>query len=235
MADNLYEKFGSREIVDLMLERIDTVKETYESRRNFSASSILKGALTRTMVYPLDETGAGAEEGFEAYVFKNADILTHFNYDCDDIIGVNGVSTVTDENLTLEGTYSIGDEIASASADFTTISTYLKTGTPAKIFGADDVTSESLINAESGATVDASALFDAGYEADDITISKIKLTGEITEGGETTQVFTVTFTSTLISIEEALQGADNINPDSSSHYVMDSDKTPGTHEFSYAE
>jgi len=35
MADNLYEKFGSREIVDLMLERIDTVKETYESRRNF--------------------------------------------------------------------------------------------------------------------------------------------------------------------------------------------------------
>ena len=92
-----------------------------------------------------------------------------------------------------------------------------------------------MINAESGATVDASALFDAGYEADDITISKIKLTGEITEGGETTQVFTVTFTSTLISIEEALQGADNINPDSSSHYVMDSDKTPGTHEFSYAE
>ena len=62
MADNLYEKFGSREIVDLMLERIDTVKETYESRRNFSASSILKGALTRTMVYPLDETGAGAEK-----------------------------------------------------------------------------------------------------------------------------------------------------------------------------
>lgn len=235
MADNLYEKFGSREIVDLMLERIDTVKETYESRRNFSASSILKGALTRTMVYPLDETGAGAEEGFEAYVFKNADILTHFNYDCDDIIGVNGVSTVTDENLTLEGTYSIGDEIASASADFTTISTYLKTGTPAKIFGADDVTSESLINTESGASVDASALFDAGYEADDITISKIKLTGEITEGGETTQVFTVTFTSTLISTEEASQGAYNINPDSSSHYVMDSDKTPGTHEFSYAE
>ena len=231
----IYEKFGSREVMDLCLSRIDTVKETYESRRQFSASSILKGALTRAKVYPLDETGAGAEEGFEAYIFKNADILTHYNYDCDDVIDVKGVSVVTDENFTLAGTYTIGDEIASSAEDFTTISDYVKGGDPAKIFGATDVTSESLINSESGASVDASALFDAGYAADDITVSKIKCTGERTEGNDTVQLFTVTFTTSLVSTAEAAQGVYNMNPDSASHYAMDDDKTPGTHEFSYAE
>ena len=34
-------------------------------------------------VYPLI-AGLGAEEGFEAYVFTNANILTGTNYDCDD-------------------------------------------------------------------------------------------------------------------------------------------------------
>jgi hypothetical protein len=46
-------------------------------------ASILKGGIELRTVYPL-VAGLGAEEGFEAYVFTNANILTGTNYDCDD-------------------------------------------------------------------------------------------------------------------------------------------------------
>lgn len=81
---NLFEKYGIKEVADVTFYRIDRRKETYESQRKITAASILKGAIELKTVYPNDGTGVGAEEGFEAYVFADAELLTHTNYKCDD-------------------------------------------------------------------------------------------------------------------------------------------------------
>ena len=91
---NLFEKYGIKEVADVTFYRIERKNEVYESQREISVSSILKGAITTQMVYPMDE-GKGADTGFEAYVFADADILTHANYDCDGTITKNATVTVT--------------------------------------------------------------------------------------------------------------------------------------------
>ena len=83
---NLFEKYGIKEVADVTFYRIERKNEVYESQREISVSSILKGAITTQMVYPMDE-GKGADTGFEAYVFTDADVLTHANYECDDVLG----------------------------------------------------------------------------------------------------------------------------------------------------
>lgn len=83
---NLFEKYGIKEVADVTFYRIERKNEVYESQREISVSSILKGAITTQMVYPMDD-GKGADTGFEAYVFTDADVLTHANYDCDNILG----------------------------------------------------------------------------------------------------------------------------------------------------
>lgn len=83
---NLFEKYGIKEVADVTFYRIERKNEVYESQREISVSSILKGAITTQMVYPMDN-GKGADTGFEAYVFTDADVLTHANYDCDDVLG----------------------------------------------------------------------------------------------------------------------------------------------------
>lgn len=103
MATNLFEKYGIKEVADVTLYRIERKDETYESQRKISISSILKGALTKQMVYPLDEDGKGESEGYEAYVFKDADILTHFNYDCDDKANLKGTALFVDKEDKAEG------------------------------------------------------------------------------------------------------------------------------------
>ena len=80
---NLFEKYGIKEVADVTFYRIERKNEVYESQREISVSSILKGAITTQMVYPMDE-GKDADTGFEAYVFADADVLTHANYKCDD-------------------------------------------------------------------------------------------------------------------------------------------------------
>ncbi len=96
MAQNLFEKYGIKEVADVWLSRIERKEETYESQRKIPVSSILKSALTLETVYPLDTDGKGADEGYEAYVFKDADVLTHYNYDCDDEVTVIGKGYVLD-------------------------------------------------------------------------------------------------------------------------------------------
>ena len=93
-TQNLFEKYGIKEVADVTFYRIEKKEETYESQREISVASILKGAIELRTVYPLEE-GRGAEEGFEAYVFTDADILTGANYDCDDEIDVAGSLRVT--------------------------------------------------------------------------------------------------------------------------------------------
>lgn len=97
MAQNLFEKYGIKEVADVTLYRIERKDETFESQREISISSILKGALTKQVVYPLDEDGKGEVDGYEAYVFKDADVLTHFNYDCDDSLNLKGTALYVDK------------------------------------------------------------------------------------------------------------------------------------------
>lgn len=77
---NLFEKYGIREVADVTFYRIEKKDEVYESQREISAATILKGALELQMVYPVDENGMGKDEGFEAYVFTDAQIHTGVLY-----------------------------------------------------------------------------------------------------------------------------------------------------------
>lgn len=99
---NLFEKYGIKEVADVTFYRIERKNEVYESQREISVSSILKGAITTQMVYPMDG-GKGADTGFEAYVFADADVLTHANYKCDD-------NYVDSEAENTEVTYTLTSE-----------------------------------------------------------------------------------------------------------------------------
>lgn len=150
MAQNLFEKYGIKEVADVTLYRIERKDETYESQRKISISSILKGALVKDMVYPLDEDGKGVAEGYEAYVFKDADVLTHFNYDCDDVIEVKGSALFVDnENPAIAGTEPFNDGEVITSDTLTAIKNYLiadadSDGLP-NLFDAENVTTLSLV------------------------------------------------------------------------------------------
>lgn len=84
-TQNLFEKYGIKEVADVTFYRIEKKEETYESIREFNVASILKGAVELRTVYPM-VNGVGGDEGFEAYVFTDANVITGVNYDCDDSI-----------------------------------------------------------------------------------------------------------------------------------------------------
>ena len=67
-TQNLFEQYGIKEVADVTFYRIEKKEETFESQREISVASILKGGIELRTVYPL-VAGLGAEEGFEAYVF----------------------------------------------------------------------------------------------------------------------------------------------------------------------
>lgn len=157
MAENLFEKYGIKEVADVTLYRIERKNETFESQRTISVASILKGAIEKEIVYPIDEDGKGENDGYEAYVFKNADVLSHFNYDCDDVIPVKGTAifvdngeppVVSDEELDEP---AIGDFINAAAAQ--KVKTYLladsdgnaENGITPNLFYAENVTIVSLL------------------------------------------------------------------------------------------
>lgn len=73
---NLFEKYGIKEVANVTFYRIEKKEETYESQREISAATILKSALKLQTVYPIDENGKGKEDGFEAYVFSDATIVS---------------------------------------------------------------------------------------------------------------------------------------------------------------
>lgn len=83
-TQNLFEKYGIKEVADVTFYRIEKKEETFESQRTITAASVLKGALELRKVYPINEEGVGEEDGFEAYVFTDADLIEGTNYDCDD-------------------------------------------------------------------------------------------------------------------------------------------------------
>lgn len=158
MAQNLFEKYGIKEVADVTLYRIERKDETYESQRKISISSILKGALVKDMVYPLDEDGKGVAEGYEAYVFKDADVLTHFNYDCDDVIEVKGSALFIDnENPAIAGTEPFTDGEVITGDTLTAIKNYLiddadNDGLP-NLFDAENVTILSLVEKQTNRNI----------------------------------------------------------------------------------
>lgn len=150
MAQNLFEKYGIKEVADVTLYRIERKDETYESQRKISISSILKGALVKDTVYPLDEDGKGAADGYEAYVFKDADVLTHFNYDCDDVIEVKGSALFIDsENPPVAGNEPFNDGDVITGTSLSNIKDYLIADADIdnlpNLFGAENVTILSLV------------------------------------------------------------------------------------------
>lgn len=102
---NLFEKYGIKEVADVTFYRIDRVNETYESQRKIKVSSILKSAIDIKTVYPMIIADNGeaitSEDGFEAYVFEDAEINRGVNYECDDEPFVDKIKlTITKEALT---------------------------------------------------------------------------------------------------------------------------------------
>ena len=82
---NLFEKYGIKEVADVTFYRIERKNETYESQRKIAVSSILKSALELQTVYPMIG-GLGDEEGFEAYVFIRTPVVFFYFYKGRDII-----------------------------------------------------------------------------------------------------------------------------------------------------
>lgn len=82
-TQNLFEKYGIKEVADVTFYRIERKNETYESQREITVASILKGAVEKKTVYPMVD-GVSGEEGFEAYVFTDANILSGVEFEGDD-------------------------------------------------------------------------------------------------------------------------------------------------------
>lgn len=79
-SQNLFEKYGIKDVCDVTFYKIEQKEEAYESQRKITVGSILRSCLELRTVYPLDGNGVGAEDGFKAYVFADADIKTGVSY-----------------------------------------------------------------------------------------------------------------------------------------------------------
>ena len=202
MAENLFEKYGIKEVADVTLYRIERKDETYESQRKISISSILKGALTKETVYPIDEDGKGEADGYEAYVFKDADVLTHFNYDCDDVIEVKGTALFIDnENPPVAGSDLIPEGTVITGQTLTDIENYLTDGTPLpNLFGADNVSILSLIDKSSNRNIRdrLSDLIINGYSVESLGAGNFS---NIIAGGATKDSNTTINTSEVILLK----------------------------------
>lgn len=195
MATNLFEKYGIKEVADVTLYRIERKDQTYESQRKISISSVLKGALSKQMVYPLDEDGKGEAEGYEAYVFKDADILTHFNYDCDDIVNLKGTALFVDRDGLVSG------------SDYTDLISYLTTKDDGvyPLFNSSNSTILTLVDA-----ADNTDMLDRyenwlanGYELGDVAINAEG--GVIPEGEVSISAGTITSTE-MVTYKARLVG-----------------------------
>jgi len=197
MAQNLFEKYGIKEVADVTLYRIERKDETYESQRKISISSILKGALAKETVYPLDEDGKGVADGYEAYVFKDADVLTHFNYDCDDVIEVKGSALFNDTGAVAgTGPFTNGDVITDEA--LTNINVFLTDDEDAdgipNLFDAPNITVLSLVESQTNRNIrDRLAdLLLNGYTITGMTAANIG--SVVSRGAIFTGIITVTVT-----------------------------------------
>lgn len=80
-SQNLFEKYGIKEVADVTFYRMEKKTETYEAQREITVASILKGALELKTVYPINSSGMGEDTGFTAYVFSDAEINDNIEYE----------------------------------------------------------------------------------------------------------------------------------------------------------
>lgn len=235
-TENLFEKYGIKEVADVTFYRIEKKEETYESQRTISVASILKGAVELRTVYPL-ERGMGAEDGFEAYVFTDADLITGTNYDCDDEIALTEVyegtfkteTRITDhyqKGLTFPEDSKLGDEIEQYDLDEPIIYNS-KTKTEISSLILDEYYT---VNKDS-----ATANYKYLDETWEDVVDEDAATDEETEPA-TKRVYTYTVKITLTGItasnkEDSEKGVYS-NDDST---VPDEKRIVGTHEYSYAQ
>jgi hypothetical protein len=220
---NLFEKYGIKEVADVTFYRIERKNEVYESQRKIAVSSILKGALELQTVYPMIG-GLGDEEGFEAYVFTNAEIMSGTNYECDDEITITETylfNYISDNEETVLDTVSY-EEINSISSDYEIVKKTMVNAELGKVLSEDDLkeyTAKSKVLAGLVVTgkvqeiiVDIIPSEDPSPEESEVENTQTKYSRPYKA------VFKVTYTHTA-------EGATNPDPD----------KMPGTHEYSYEE
>lgn len=221
-TQNLFEKYGIKEVADVTFYRIEKKEETYESQREISVASILKGAVELRTVYPL-ENGKGIDEGFEAYVFTDADVLTGANYDCDDIVNLKA---------TIKGTFTTDTELTTTSNVSVSYNTIVAT--------ASDYTVDSdypvYLNTDTNRYVESSYLQEQDYSGYELAEKNFKINyfaKKENENGSFTYHYsgkTDTFQAKIT--DELSYGYIDENND---NLYEDPDKYPGTHEFTYAE
>jgi hypothetical protein len=244
-TQNLFEKYGIKEVADVTFYRTEKKEETFESQRRITMASVLKGALELRTVYPM-ENGVGAEEGFEAYVFTDADIITGANYDCDDQIElmqvITGSYTVPAANrldtndkrnvkvngytensiLTLDGSIdTISEEDAAEHTDEENLNKIIING----IITYDDATKAE----RSIATLQAN-----GYTIiTSVAKGTARFTDEQYDSSDETYTYSVKIVLDKISAQNVADSATGANAAGS--YVADANLTVGTHEYSYAQ
>ena len=143
---NIFEKYGIKDVADVTFYRIEKKEETFESIREFNVASVLKGAVELRTVYPMVD-GVGGDEGFEAYVFTDADIITGVNYDCDDAITatitVKGKLNATDSNADAYDPITTYEPISNPTGNPQNQDYYEKTGEDTYSESTDQTVDES--------------------------------------------------------------------------------------------
>lgn len=208
---NLFEKYGIKEVADVTFYRIEKTNETYESQRKIPVSSILKGALELKTVYPMIG-GMGSEEGFEAYIFSNAEIMTGVNYECDD-------------EITITETFMF-DYISDSDTPLTSVN-YSELITSPNY----TIKQRTLINTELGKVVSEEELKDYQlsrvYQSGLVVINNPELVesvenGELLTENKYASSYKIVFKSIYAhKLESSTQ--------------PDANKIPGTHEYTYEE
>lgn len=236
---NLFEKYGIKEVADVTFYRIEKKTETYEAQRTFSIATVLKGSVEEKTVYPL-ENGIGTDEGFQAYVLTDADLITKANYDCDDKLSAK---------VTIKGQYITATPVASLSdvninfSDLNehqgkiNIDTWTASSDPIYEYSNGypivvDILTQRVLYANDVAEYD-----DIEYPIGSINYTQKQVLKEEGEEGEEVVIgyiydFTATFNNVEYKKENDLSTG-SYNTDNS--IEPDADKEVGTHEFTYAE
>ena len=245
-TQNLFEKYGIKEVADVTFYRIEKKEETYESQRRITMASVLKGALELRTVYPM-EGGVGAEDGFEAYVFTDADIITGTNYDCDDEIELMQVIT---------GSYTVAaaDRLDTAekrnvqvtglddSGIITDANVTIPTITEDEAAEAEDTDNLGKIITDVTVTYDASTraerpvsvLETNGYTVtSDNAEGTVRFSGEQYDSGDDTYTYNVKIVLTGIVAKNVKDSSTGANKAGS--YTADQTLAVGTHEYTYAQ
>ena len=249
-TQNLFEKYGIKEVADVTFYRIEKKEETYESQRTITAKSILKGAVELKTVYPF-ENGISIDEGFDAYVFTEADLITGVNYDCDDVINTTvslaGSFTVTETHMNNQ-TGSAGPEGA-VTVDYSdveaTFNANLEEGFNNAISGkGSNFVSDIVVRDNTTQrTYTFEELEDEGYELDgtlefNVTYGKKDIVATV-EVGSDPETYEVTYTVTFkgegtATFENDTDAATGVYSTTGREYG-DAPRKVGTHEYTYAE